>query len=289
MPIPVFSADEPLFSPVSRGILAGSAAGVASTLVCHPLDAIRTRIQSSGTVYSGVLDCLSRTVRAEGPRSLYKGLSAPLLAQAVYKSVIFGSNSALHSFAGSKFGDKEKLRTFVFGAASGAVNAFVVTPVELIRNRLIVDKGKSPLGVVEDVLRRKGISGMWRGLSSTICRDSTGVGCWFLGFEMAKHAFRSTKKDSEQALSYVEILISGSVGGISFWTVALPFDSIKSVIQVSDSNTSKSMIRVGREIIQSKGFMYLYRAWPVAFGRGIPGAAVTLSTHDYVLKFLQNF
>jgi len=81
------------------------------------------------------------------------------------------------------------------------------------------------------------------------------------------------------------LLLCGSLGGIAFWSVALPVDTIKSVVQVSEKKMN--MIQATRQIVSQHGIGFLFRAWPVAFGRGIPGAAVTLSTFDVVSRYLQ--
>jgi hypothetical protein len=103
-----------------KEVLAGSVAAVASTLVCHPIDVLRTELQTQARATTA-RECLRRiggwpkwpvnqstveqprepaiewsdrltrttikiTVGAEGAAGLYKGLSAPLAAQAVYKA-----------------------------------------------------------------------------------------------------------------------------------------------------------------------------------------------------------
>lgn len=50
----------------------------------YPVNLLRTRLQSQGTVihpptYNGWRDCLQKTVRAEGVRALYRGLTPNLL------------------------------------------------------------------------------------------------------------------------------------------------------------------------------------------------------------------
>ena len=50
----------------------------------YPLNLLRTRLQSQGTVihpptYTGWKDCFAKTVKTEGFRGLYKGLTPNLL------------------------------------------------------------------------------------------------------------------------------------------------------------------------------------------------------------------
>ena len=69
----------PLGDDVPVHVLASGASGLMSTLVSNPFDCVKTRIMnqrpdSSGALmYRGPLDCLLKTVRAEGMLALYKG------------------------------------------------------------------------------------------------------------------------------------------------------------------------------------------------------------------------
>ena len=159
-------------------------------------------------------------VSEEGVRSLYQGMASPLAAQGVYKAVMFAGSCALR---GARGGRAVTLREagnaagraaycyvtdtapgtalstsalFLCGAFAGGMNSFVVTPVELVRNRLIVQRRaasggggyRGPIDVVQQTLRAEGMSGMWRGQTSTLARDVPGVGAYFATFEAAKSA-----------------------------------------------------------------------------------------------------
>ena len=94
-------------------LLAGTAGGVAVTIVGHPLDTIKTLLQNqppaSGTKmeaktllqnkppasaatpqrYSGLVDCARQVWRAEGLSGLYKGVASPLAFQMLFRAVTF--------------------------------------------------------------------------------------------------------------------------------------------------------------------------------------------------------
>lgn len=167
---------------VRKSVCAGSFAGITSTLLFHPFDVVRTKIQtealslssgahkicttssksastsgiSSSGGKSGVLSVVRSTIQYGGVRAFYTGLSLPLAAQAVYKSCVFTTNSVsktalmewkrqeLHKVG--KFTPVLSLTlkdVFFCGAVGGLVNAFLfVTPVEYVRNQLIAQDVK---------------------------------------------------------------------------------------------------------------------------------------------------
>lgn len=61
-------------------LLAGGFAGTASWVISYPIDVIKSRIQAeSSNRYSGALDCLKKSVRAEGYSCLFRGLNSTIL------------------------------------------------------------------------------------------------------------------------------------------------------------------------------------------------------------------
>ncbi|KAI8061164.1 mitochondrial carrier domain-containing protein [Gongronella butleri] len=61
-------------------VFAGGMAGVAMWSIAIPPDVIKSRLQSApaGT-YSGMLDCLQKTVRTDGTKALFRGLGPAIL------------------------------------------------------------------------------------------------------------------------------------------------------------------------------------------------------------------
>ncbi|KAI2625755.1 mitochondrial carrier [Hypoxylon sp. NC1633] len=82
-------------SPASKnykGFVAGVFSGIAKLTVGHPFDTIKVRLQTTDvTRFSGPLECLVQTVRAEGVRGLYKGATPPLVGWMFMDSVMLGS------------------------------------------------------------------------------------------------------------------------------------------------------------------------------------------------------
>ena len=71
-------------------LLSGFLAGFVASCTSTPADTVRVRLMSAkaGT-YSGPVDCIVKTVRAEGPLALYKGFVPTFVRQAPYVVVMF--------------------------------------------------------------------------------------------------------------------------------------------------------------------------------------------------------
>merc|ERR1712216_943034 len=67
-----------------QGYVCSACGSVVGDFACHPLDLAKVRLQLSksgvlGEVYRGSMHCASATIRNEGLRGLFKGLSPALL------------------------------------------------------------------------------------------------------------------------------------------------------------------------------------------------------------------
>ncbi len=76
---------------IATGVM-GATSGAFGASVVYPLNVVRTRLQTQGTVmhpatYTGIWDVTQKTIRNEGFRGLYKGLTPNLLKVAPALSI----------------------------------------------------------------------------------------------------------------------------------------------------------------------------------------------------------
>ena len=279
-----------------RDICCGSLAGVASQLVCFPFDTMRTRLQMA-SVPMRLRDCVRSTWANEGVRGFYTGLLGPLLAQSAYKAVIFTTSTAVRNALNDARGvERSSLATVsIAGATAGAVNAAVVTPVELVRNRLQVQGAvgfagtqySGPMDVARRTVSAYGVRGLWTGYASTVARDGPGLALFFFAFEAARRALDGGRNEEGAAAAsagattrFSDVVLAASCAGVAFWTWALPVDTVKSVVQAAE-NEGRTTASLVAEMWQRGGVRRFFSGWQAAYVRGIPGATTTLCVHTY--------
>ncbi len=83
--------DDVQLGNVATAVLGATSGALGATIV-YPLNVLRTRLQTQGTAmhpptYTGIVDVARKTVRNEGVRGLYKGLTPNLLKVAPALSI----------------------------------------------------------------------------------------------------------------------------------------------------------------------------------------------------------
>ena len=107
----------------------------------------------------------------------------------------------------------------------------------------------------------------------TVLRDCVGCGSYFLCFELAKDKFSTTPGGT---------LLAGACAGVGFWATALPFDAVKTRVQIGGPDvTARAVLK---DVYRKGDFVGLWRGWQVALGRGAPGAAITLVAYSHLMK-----
>lgn len=78
-----------------KDVTFGSVAGIIGKIIEYPFDTVKVRLQSQPDHlplrYKGPLDCFRQSVHNDGLRTLYRGVSAPLVGAAVETSSLFFS------------------------------------------------------------------------------------------------------------------------------------------------------------------------------------------------------
>lgn len=301
-------------STAKNDILAGTISGMVTQVVVHPLDTIRVRLQTAPPGrFTGVFDVCRQTVKNEGALAFYKGMAMPLLAQGVFKACMFLSFGQARLWAvehnkkqtGAAGGLLPIHLVFACGSFSGICNSFVANPFELVRNRLQVqyhaakDKAsalyKGPIDCVVQLVKSNGIRSLWVGVLPMIYRDAPGLGAWYAVNESVRRVLAPGLTPAETPKW--KLLLAGACGGIGFWTFAFPQDLIKNVIQTQgmysqvnsqDQSSFKRLgfFETGAKLVREEGIGRLFRGFSIAVTRGIPGAAVTFTTYQTVINFL---
>ncbi|CAI9763882.1 unnamed protein product [Fraxinus pennsylvanica] len=191
--------------------IAGAAAGMTASALCLPLDTVRTRLVApGGEALGGVIGAFRHVVQTEGFFSLYKGLLPSILSMAPSGAVFYGvydilKSAYLHSPEGRKRiqnmrqQDQElnaleqlelgPMRTFLYGAISGACAEAATYPFEVVRRQLQL-QGRatkmSALATAVKIVERGGFPALYAGLIPSLLQVLPSASISYFVYEFMK-------------------------------------------------------------------------------------------------------
>ncbi|XP_061584290.1 mitochondrial S-adenosylmethionine carrier protein, partial [Cololabis saira] len=174
----------PHMAPVTH-MVAASLGETVACLIRVPTEVVKQRTQACPS--SSTYNMLLATLREEGARGLYRGYWSTVLREIPFSLVQFPLWEYLKTLWSWKQGHTlHSWQSAVCGAFAGAVAAFVTTPLDVAKTRIMLAKagtatasGNIPL-VLYDVWRSRGLSGLFAGSIPRIAFISVG-GFIFLG------------------------------------------------------------------------------------------------------------
>lgn len=257
--------------------LNGWIAGISAVVISHPFDTYKTHIQENKIMPNYKL------------RTLYRGLSAPLLGVGFEKAVVFGvyESSITHTrkWCNSIWGDN--ISAFVAsnalsGGLSGMCASFIVTPFERIKILLQTASTTNSITVSTTGPSVPNIRSIFQGLSATFYRETPGFAIYFSTYNYLKYKYEQNNK---KKLGLVNSFIYGGIAGSTSWLFIYPQDRIKTKIQAL-KDTNMSFNQGFNEIIKKEGVKGLYKGFSYALLRAIPLHATAFMTMEMCKKWL---
>eukprot|EP01088_Endostelium_zonatum_P020891 TRINITY_DN7919_c0_g1_i1.p1 TRINITY_DN7919_c0_g1~~TRINITY_DN7919_c0_g1_i1.p1 ORF type:complete len:289 (-),score=23.05 TRINITY_DN7919_c0_g1_i1:274-1140(-) len=230
-----------------KRLKAGSLASMIAVVFGHPVDTIKVRLQTlPPSTFKGPLDCLIKSVRREGVFSLFKGITTPLLISGCISATSFGTYSYCYNYFSHLLPEKLQLdprylAPYLSGGVAGAIAALLVSPSDLVKTNMqtsLLEKKKLWV-VVKEIVQKRGVMGIFYGLTSTIIRDTGGGALWFGNYHIITQWAVDFHGPEWNKTALEQLLIGGTVGVINS-LINHPTDVIKSRVQ-------NGVLEVGQE------------------------------------------
>ncbi|KAG4074301.1 hypothetical protein HA402_008710 [Bradysia odoriphaga] len=275
--------------------IAGTCAGVCNMLITHPLDTIKTNMQSSNLTFT---KSMFKVYKAGGMNGYYRGLLFPITSTGFLNSIIFGVYGNSFRYM-QDITNSETLRqkfwyeqVFLAGFTGGLVKAVVACPIELskVRLQITVSKATGPSQVLKELCKTEGLKGPFKGLTAMLWRDAIPYGLFMLIYEYLAERMSNGYEINGKHVRNAEIdpiytATAGAVAGMVSWLPAIHFDVIKTrMMAENDSKRFRSVWHCFNVIVKESGFRSLFRGGTVLVLRSAPISAISFMTYEYVLK-----
>ncbi|XP_065628855.1 probable mitochondrial adenine nucleotide transporter BTL3 [Quercus suber] len=190
--------------------VAGAASGITATLLCIPMDTIRTKmVAPGGEALGGVIGTFRHMIQTEGFFSLYKGLVPSILSMAPSGAVFYGvydilKSAYLHSPEGRKRIQNMKqgqelnaleqlelgtIRTLIYGAIAGACAEAATYPFEVVRRQLQMQVKETKLSAMATcikIVEQGGVPALYAGLIPSLLQVLPSAAISYFVYEFMK-------------------------------------------------------------------------------------------------------
>lgn len=256
-------------------------AGISSTVLGHPLDTIKTHLQTNPN-YSNSLE-VARKLRA----GVFRGMAPPLINAIIMNSVMFSVFDTVEA---------RVKNPFVAGVLSGFATAIVSTPTDYVKIQMQLMSGKEnatlssilrqntnhndPKNVTLDTLRK-----LYRGFTLNLAREGVftmiylGIYHWVM-----KKNTNDTDGDGMEGFRHV-LFVAGTsaLTGAMAWVASYPFDVAKTMVQ---SGRTQEQVRALWEKPSSRGVLRaFFRGCLPSTGRAMLVTSSRMIAYDQALRY----
>ncbi|XP_061466007.1 mitochondrial glutamate carrier 1 [Rhineura floridana] len=316
-------ADKQISLPAK--LINGGIAGLIGVTCVFPIDLAKTRLQNQQNgqrMYTSMSDCLIKTIHSEGYFGMYRGAAVNLTLVTPEKAIKLAANDFFrHHLA--KDGKKLTLmKEMLAGCGAGTCQVIVTTPMEMLKIQLqdagriaaqkklmaaqaqlnpstgagaaesIMETRTTAMQITRDLLRNKGIAGLYKGLGATLLRD---VPFSIIYFPLFANLNKLGQTAPDVKAPFYVSFLAGCLAGSTAAVAVNPCDVIKTRLQSLqrgvNEDTYSGIIDCARKIWRNEGPMAFLkgaycRALVIAPLFGIAQVVYFIGIAEYILDML---
>lgn len=288
----------PTLSPSIVESVAGFSAGLIATLVAHPFDVLKTRLQLDQTHaprWGNSFHILRNIVRHEGNvGALYRGLMPNMIGNSVSWALYFLWYRNLKDLFKSTRGQGQRLGSsdyFLSSGIAGILTAVCTNPIWVIKTRMLSTGRNTPgayRGIshgASEIMRTEGIAGFYRGLIPSLFGVSHGA-IQFMAYEQLKY-YRGSQIGGRSELSNFDYLYLSASSKIFAGSITYPYQVVRSRLQTYDASAAYRSARdVVTQIWIREGVSGFYKGLLPNVVRVLPTTCVTFLVYENTKFYL---
>ncbi|OQO04703.1 hypothetical protein B0A48_09626 [Cryoendolithus antarcticus] len=305
-------------SPSIIESLAGFTAGVVSTLVVHPFDVVKTRLQIEQSVRTRpgnswrIVKTIANEARlraaggmgrgggldgAQVVRSFYRGLMPNMLGNSVSWGLYFmwyGNIKDLIA-AARHTGEKRHLSSsdyFLASGISGVLTAVFTNPIWVIKTRMLSTARSTPGAYrsishgTYELYKAEGIRGFYRGLLPSLFGVSHGA-IQFMAYEQLKNYRALSRTGGKGGLTNVDYIYLSAISKMFAGSITYPYQVVRARLQTYDAQTKYKGARdVITQVWRHEGFAGFYKGLGPNMLRVVPSTCVTFLVYENMKFYL---
>lgn len=293
-------------------LIAGVGSGSLASVVCAPLDLVRTRMQVAGGLQgksaknAKIIQSIREIYRSEGMRGCFRGLGATLATVPAFWGIYFPLyeyfKTRILDVSSSYYGDgghnHHAMVHLSAAISAGAVADVVCNPMFVVRTRMQTEalhyfhvpvSERKPHGLISTVMnlhKEGGLPIFWRGLTASLLGLGH-VGIQFPVYERLKAEARKRSPDGEE--SPLDLLLASGLSKMTAAIITYPHEVIRSrIMDARGPVAGLNVWQTTQHIIKHEGYAGLYVGLRVSLLRVVPNCCVTFVSYELIARWARN-
>ncbi|KAL7068253.1 putative carrier protein [Cryptosporidium serpentis] len=285
----------------------GISAALSKTAVA-PIERVKLLLQTQDTNldiisgntlrYKGIVDCITRVTKEQGPISLWRGNLTNVIRYFPTQAFNFAFKDTFKSLFPKYDKDVEFWKFFganiASGGLAGATSLGIVYPLDFARTRLAADIGKRSqrefkglIDCLSKVSKQSGVASLYRGFAVSVQGIIVYRGAYFGLYDTAKALlFKDYEGTNMLYKWFVAQAVTTTAGIISY-----PFDTVRRRMMMMAGKKSSEILYTGtfdcfQKILVTEGPSAFFKGTFSNIIRGTGGALV-LVLYDEIKKALR--
>ncbi|XP_056606997.1 mitochondrial glutamate carrier 1 isoform X1 [Triplophysa dalaica] len=275
---------------LSAKLINGGIAGLIGVTCVFPIDLAKTRLQNQrngSRIYTCMSDCLLKTIRSEGLFGIYRGAAVNLTLVTPEKAIKLAANDFFRHQLSKDGQTLTLVREMLAGCGAGTCQVIITTPMEMLKIQmqdagriearrklsgqrcgggevkvsLVQVKSPTALQLSRDLLKDKGIAGLYKGLGATLLRD---VPFSIIYFPLFANLNSLGSRNADGSAPFYISFLSGCLAGCTAAVAVNPVDVIKTRLQSMTCGSQEDMYSGVKDCISK----ILCKEGPAAFLKG---------------------
>ena len=229
-----------------RFSIAGAICSSAVHVALTPLEVVKTKVQTTPTMYPKVLPAFGILAKEEGPTAFFSGWIPTLLGWFGGGAVLYATTEVIRrtltDLAGANADSLEVPIILAAAAVASAATVTIVCPFDAVRIRQVANPsyGKNAPAVAKRMISEEGIGSLIDALPVFLARQVPYAMVKFTIFDLStEYLMKAYPSSSEDLILSLGIsLLGGIFGGVSAAIVSNPADAVISELKKAASDMS---------------------------------------------------